>query len=577
MSELKTALTLLMPEGPIWEPRTGGDYDLMMEGLADFFQVVFDDLDGLRYLRDPDNTPWPGILEQEFGISPNGTLTEEARRGILKAAQFAVSRYGDDWSLQDALNKAGFSNLTVHHNDPVSDPNEIMSETYSMVAGGRFAYVGGFDSEAGSSMDGEWVVNPTDFQNVVKGSDKAGMSHMVAGGPLAVAGYQVVIQEQDNIQIPSVSASGQVLENGDFHDTSLEDWDAGSGGNVLPDGDFSSANLDEWSISTSYEFTTEFRKVSINPWGSLKQCMRVTRSDEASALGARIQSSLDITWTGKYNITGAIRGDGVSGIPQVRFGAITYDGTISNEWQEFSLTEITLSSGTKVILETPSTDYGAFAEFGYIEISPVISELLVVADPDLDPAHPLCLKVSAPLPYFPTALERNPAALYDAVERYYGDEPMVGVRIAGFAKGIVGGAKPVVFTGETVQWQGVGDGTWEAFDIRFRDATGQINLSMDSTVGSVYYDNVTISFDDIPWRWRQVFFIGGAATRDSVGRITAIDVVEIPENKRMALREIILRFKPVTTFCGLRVSFVSSEGADVGYGYFPFGISAFGL
>ena len=579
MSEIKTALTLLMPEGPIWEPRVGSDYDLLIEGVADFFEQVFEDVDGLRYLRDPDKTPWPRILEQEFGITANVTLTDEQRRGILKAAQFAVSRYGDDWSIQDALNKAGFTNLTVYHNDPASDPNDIMSETYSMVAVGRFAYVGGFDSEAGSHMEGEWVVNPVDVQNTVKGTSRAGKAQMVAGGPIAISGYHVVLQTPDDIQIPSAPSASQVLTNGDFHDTSLADWDAGSGGNVLPDGDFSEVGTDEWEIPMGYDITTEMEKVSINPYGTLKQCMRITRSDEASALGARVQSFLNVPWTGKYNVRGVFRGDGIVGIPRIRFGPVISDGTILNEWQEFELLNLTLASGTAIIMDVPRTTSGAFAEFGYIEISPVITELSVVADPDTDPAHPLCLKVSAPSPYFPTELVRNPSALYDTVEKYYGGSPLskTGFRVVGFAKGSIGGAKPVILSDDTVQWEGVGDGSWEAFDVSFRDATGLINLSMDSITGSVYYDNIVISISETPWRWEQVFFIGGAATRDSGGRITSIAVVEIPENKRMALREIILRFKPVTTFCGLRVSFVSSEGADVGYGYFPFGISAFGL
>jgi len=579
MSEIKTALTLLMPEGPIWEPRVGSDYDLLMEGFADFFEQVFEDMDGLRYLRDPDKTLWPKILEQEFGIAANGTLTDEQRRAILKAAQFAVSRYGDDWSLQDALDKAGFTDLTVYHNDPATDPNDIMAETYSMVAGGRFAYVGGFDSEAGSSMDGEWVVNPTDVQNSIKNTSLAGKVPMVAGEITALSGYQIVVQIDDDIQIPSAPSTGQVLTNGDFATTSLADWDAGSGGNVLPDGDFSAVGTDEWNIPMTHSLTTELGKVSINPWETLKQCMRVTRSDEASALGARIQSSLNITWTGKYNVRGVFRGDGIIGIPRIAFGPAMSDGTILNEWQEFSFTNLTLSSGTIITLDVPSTYPGCFAEFGFIEISPVISELSVVADPDGDPAHPLCLKVSAPVPYFPTALDRNPAALYDTVEKYYSGNTLskTGFRVIGFAKGIVAGAKPVILSGETVQWEGVGDGSWEAFDVSFRDSTGLINLSMDATSGSVYYDNIVISIAETPWRWEQVFFIGGTATRDSGGRITSIEVVEVPENKRMALREIILRFKPVTTFCGLRVSFVSSTGADVGYGYFPFGISAFGL
>jgi hypothetical protein len=59
--------------------------------------------------------------------------------------------------------------------------------------------------------------------------------------------------------------------------------------------------------------------------------------------------------------------------------------------------------------------------------------------------------------------------------------------------------------------------------------------------------------------WNCVFFVGGAVTRDGSGAIIAIESVPIELDKRLALRRIILRVKPLMTWGALAVQWTASE------------------
>lgn len=59
--------------------------------------------------------------------------------------------------------------------------------------------------------------------------------------------------------------------------------------------------------------------------------------------------------------------------------------------------------------------------------------------------------------------------------------------------------------------------------------------------------------------WNCVFFIGGAVVRDGTGAIYAIESVPIELSKRLALRRIILRVKPLMTWGALAVQWTASE------------------
>jgi hypothetical protein len=56
--------------------------------------------------------------------------------------------------------------------------------------------------------------------------------------------------------------------------------------------------------------------------------------------------------------------------------------------------------------------------------------------------------------------------------------------------------------------------------------------------------------------WGMIFFVGGTATRDVGGELLTIDKVEIPVARREEIRRLILKYKPLGTWCGLIADFV---------------------
>lgn len=56
--------------------------------------------------------------------------------------------------------------------------------------------------------------------------------------------------------------------------------------------------------------------------------------------------------------------------------------------------------------------------------------------------------------------------------------------------------------------------------------------------------------------WGMIFFVGGVATRDVGGELLTIDMVEIPVARREEIRRLILKYKPLGTWCGLVADFV---------------------
>lgn len=59
-----------------------------------------------------------------------------------------------------------------------------------------------------------------------------------------------------------------------------------------------------------------------------------------------------------------------------------------------------------------------------------------------------------------------------------------------------------------------------------------------------------------PNAWPFVFFVGGSATFADDGSIVSIDFVNIDENRRLELREIILKYKPMFTWAALQVNYI---------------------
>jgi hypothetical protein len=56
--------------------------------------------------------------------------------------------------------------------------------------------------------------------------------------------------------------------------------------------------------------------------------------------------------------------------------------------------------------------------------------------------------------------------------------------------------------------------------------------------------------------WGMFFFVGGVATRDVGGELLTIDSIEIPVARREEIRRLILKYKPLGTWCGLIATFI---------------------
>lgn len=63
--------------------------------------------------------------------------------------------------------------------------------------------------------------------------------------------------------------------------------------------------------------------------------------------------------------------------------------------------------------------------------------------------------------------------------------------------------------------------------------------------------------DEILRWWNMVFFVGGEVTRDSVtNKITDIEFVNIPIQNRKILKQLILKYKPMHSWCALAVNWI---------------------
>ena len=72
----RDVINALLPEGFFWVPATDDDYDKLLDGIADNSDAVFEDLEELRYLRDPARTPILSDLEKEYAVVDYGDGTK---------------------------------------------------------------------------------------------------------------------------------------------------------------------------------------------------------------------------------------------------------------------------------------------------------------------------------------------------------------------------------------------------------------------------------------------------------------------------------------------------------------------
>lgn len=68
-------------------------------------------------------------------------------------------------------------------------------------------------------------------------------------------------------------------------------------------------------------------------------------------------------------------------------------------------------------------------------------------------------------------------------------------------------------------------------------------------------DPILYPIPDDPDSWPFFFFVGGDATRNGAGELTAIATADVPRSQQVAFERIILRYKPIHTWAGLIINY----------------------
>lgn len=158
----RDVLNALMPDGPIWEPIAGNDFDNLLEGIAANTENVRARIAQLRDLRNPNKTTILSDLEKEYGIIPVSGATTAQRRQRLAATMFNRGELPTYDLLEQKLQAAGFD-VYVHENSPAVDPAGFIERSFQMTAGETLP--GGNDSQCGEpeaycgSIGGYLLVN----------------------------------------------------------------------------------------------------------------------------------------------------------------------------------------------------------------------------------------------------------------------------------------------------------------------------------------------------------------------------------------------------------------------------------
>lgn len=147
----------LLPPGAIWIPATSGDFDLLLDGIAENSDEMQTFLAALADLRNPQKTTLLNDLEKEYGIIPDSKFTEQERRDRLSAAKSAKAGDGTAEYLEEKLRSFDFD-VYVYSNDPPVDPDIFLYENYLAYCNGNTAYCD-HESALCGGIGGELVVN----------------------------------------------------------------------------------------------------------------------------------------------------------------------------------------------------------------------------------------------------------------------------------------------------------------------------------------------------------------------------------------------------------------------------------
>lgn len=202
MSDLMRAvIDSIWPEGSIWRPTPGGDFDKLLDGSAENWETIRVFLDTLRSVRDPNFTTFLADLENEFGVFNNSSLTETQRREQLIPLVFNRSSSGSIDAMQNALDDAGFSVL-VHENSPAVDPAKFLLQNFQMVAAGGNAFAGRPDAFAGN-LGGILLVNGDLFKTQKAFTSGAATARAFAGTGFSAGEFTDLIRTPVTYAIPT--------------------------------------------------------------------------------------------------------------------------------------------------------------------------------------------------------------------------------------------------------------------------------------------------------------------------------------------------------------------------------------
>jgi hypothetical protein len=227
-------LRTLFPKGPIWAFKAFGHADKLVETIGDAKEIIRDYLKSLTHIRTPDATPILADLEREYGITPASSLTEADRRSILAGYVYAKAGSGKD-DLQARLHAAGFTDLYVHHNDPLVNPSYYAGGLWSAVCAHEDTVCGNQECYCGQLGVGGYVLanGPVYDDNgnlheyvIPAGSSTWPMVFFIGSAKGATVVGFVVFQDGD---MEYGTDPDSILEDGDAELSTTSLWTAGEG------------------------------------------------------------------------------------------------------------------------------------------------------------------------------------------------------------------------------------------------------------------------------------------------------------------------------------------------------------
>lgn len=192
----------IMPEGKIWEAEYEADFDKFLAALSISKVDLAQFLAGLSATRLPASTKLLDDLEQEFGILPLSSWTEEKRRENLSESIQHTWDLKTAEDMESALRAVGFD-VYVHVNDPPVDPEKFLFEAFVAICGSPTAYCGGPEAYCGG-IGGYLLVNGELIFDQILYTTYCGASNALCGSDQAYCGsFSGVEQDIKQYDIPT--------------------------------------------------------------------------------------------------------------------------------------------------------------------------------------------------------------------------------------------------------------------------------------------------------------------------------------------------------------------------------------